>query len=75
MKTELQITRTLNDLRALKLKKEQSYSRLNQIDMLSSTGNTLQEDINQIKGQISALNWVVLKSEYYETIPGRNKIP
>jgi hypothetical protein len=35
------------------------YSKLHQIDMLSQEGNMLQELINQVKGEIKALEWVL----------------
>ena len=36
-----------------------NYSKLHQIDMLSQEGNILRELINQVKGEIKALEWVL----------------
>ena len=48
----------LSDIvKAGQAKKE--YSGLGQIDMLSGTGNQLQEKINRLHGKIEALKWVL----------------
>ena len=39
--------------------KRRDHGELCQIDMLSSTGNQLREEINKIIGEIIALEWVI----------------
>lgn len=57
MKTEQEIQFRLNTCEGMLERKEREYSALNQIDMLSAEGNALRESMNQLKGQIKALNW------------------
>ena len=40
---------------------EEKRSKLNQIDLLSSEGNKLTEEINKIKGALWAFKWVLEK--------------
>jgi hypothetical protein len=42
-----------------KIVKEQQYSNLHQIDMLSGEGNQLQKEINILEGEIKSLKWVL----------------
>jgi hypothetical protein len=44
--------------------KKAEYTKLNQIDMLSSTGNKLREEINILEGWIATLKWVMGISVY-----------
>jgi len=39
--------------------KQNQYNTLDQIDMLSSTGNQLLKEIHMIEGEIKALKWVM----------------
>jgi len=58
MKTETEISDRINDLVTLLKYKEISHNKLDQISMLSGEGNKLREEVNQIKGEIKALEWV-----------------
>lgn len=40
---------------------EEKRSKLNQIDLLSSEGNKLTEEINKIKGALWAFKWILTK--------------
>lgn len=46
--------------------KKKSYSDLSQIDMLSSTGNNLLNEINFIKGEIHGYEDVINTCEKYD---------
>ena len=59
MKTFTEIQLTVDVLKSKLQIKQLEHQQLNQIDMLSSAGSQLREVIERIKGQISALEWVV----------------
>ena len=60
MKSEESIKQRLSDLKATLNKKEIEYSSLDQISALDSTGKKLYEEIENIKGRVDALKWVLL---------------
>jgi hypothetical protein len=60
LKSVSEIEKLIEDLEIKKLDLEKEYSRLGQIDILSD-GMKFQRDINNIEGQIKALNWVLNK--------------
>ena len=39
--------------------KQKEHEDLGQIDMLSGSGSKLREEINILKGEIKALNWIL----------------
>ncbi len=51
-----------NELRVAKME----YKGLNQIDMLSSTGNKLNEKIHLTRGKLLALHWVLGTVKFVE---------
>jgi len=61
MKTAETIQFRLNTCEGMLERKKREHDALNQIDMLSGEGNALRESMNQLKGQITALNWVLQK--------------
>jgi len=50
----------MNDLISTLEKKELEYSSLNQITALDSSGRKLYDEIQNIKGRIDSLKWVLL---------------
>jgi len=59
MKAFTQIEFEIEDLKKRLVQKEVAHNNLHQIDMQSSTGNQLREEINKINGNITALEWVI----------------
>ncbi len=59
MKTEKEIKKQLNDLTALRKKKNKEYSSLGQIAALDSFGQRLDKEIQEMNGRINALKWVL----------------
>jgi len=59
MKTKIQIEQELGKCKALLFELKEKYYDLCQIDMLSLEGNKLDEEINQLKGEIKAYNWIL----------------
>ena len=58
MKVFTQIEFEIDILKRRLTQKEIEHSNLCQIDMLSSTGSQLREEINKIQGNLTALHWV-----------------
>ena len=58
MKTEQEIKFRLNTCEGILERTQKEYLKLNQIDMLSAEGSLLMDTMNQMTGQITALNWV-----------------
>ncbi len=58
MKNYTVIQFNIAHLKARLVAKEHEHSKLHQIDMLSSTGNRIREEISVTKGLIKALEWV-----------------
>lgn len=58
MKTLEQIEQQIDDCRLQLQTAEDVHKGLSQIEMLSSTGNKLREQINELRGKIMALFWV-----------------
>lgn len=59
MKSTTQIEKQIHFFEGQLHKYQEEYSDLNQIDMLSGTGNQLLERINRYIGYIKALKWVL----------------
>jgi hypothetical protein len=59
MKAFTQIEFMITDLQVRLKTYKAEHAKLDQIDMLSSTGNKLTEEINQTYGKIEALYWVI----------------
>jgi len=60
MKSKELIKLKMNDLISTLEKKELEYSSLNQITALDSSGRKLYDEIQNIKGRIDSLKWVLL---------------
>jgi hypothetical protein len=58
-KSKAEIKDRINGLEEKLLVDIETYKNLSQIDMLSSTGNQTQIVINNTKGEINALKWVL----------------
>lgn len=61
MKTRTEIIDRIFNTKAKLEEYERQHQELCQIDMLSSTGSNLREKINQLKGEINGLEWVIKK--------------
>jgi hypothetical protein len=59
MKTKNEITASLASLKMKLGELEEKYSSLHQIDMVGREGYLLKEKINNIEGQICALEWII----------------
>lgn len=59
MKTKNEITASVASLKMRLAELEEKYSSLHQIDMIGREGALLKENINNIKGQIYALEWII----------------
>jgi hypothetical protein len=59
MKTKNEITASIASLKIRLAELEEKYSSLHQIDMVGRDGSILQEKINNIEGQIYALEWII----------------
>ena len=60
MKTKNQIMARFKEYFELKLRFENEYYDLNQIDMLSAEGSNLLKKINELNGAMDALKWVLI---------------
>ena len=59
MKTPQEILIHAAELKREFREAEQKYYKLHQIDMLSSEGNMLREQMANLTGQVKALGWVI----------------
>ena len=59
MKAFSQIQLEIIDLNSRIILLKHQHAKLHQIDMLSSEGNKLREQINRFKGMRTALEWVI----------------
>lgn len=59
MKPFTVIQMQLIHLKARQKEREEIHGKLNQIDMLSGEGNMIRQEINQTKGMIKALEWII----------------
>lgn len=59
MKTKNEVTASISSLKMKLAELEQKYSSLHQIDMVGGEGSLLKEKINNIEGQICALEWII----------------
>ena len=62
MKNKQEILTEIKDLEYRLLNTQQSYSELDQIDLLSMTGSSFKKLIAEYKGKIEALKWVINKN-------------
>ena len=63
MKTPEEIQFRINTCEGVLEQKTKEYKALNQIDMLSAEGTLLMDMMNQLTGEITALNWVLENTE------------
>lgn len=66
MRIEEEINAELDRLAVKTIWLQQEHKRLSQIDMLSSTGNQLREELNKTRGKIEVLRWVLQKVGHYD---------
>ena len=59
MKSERQIRSEITRYEVVLLEKQNEHANLDQISMLSKEGSDLRADINEIKGIIKVLKWVL----------------
>ena len=60
MKSEQQISNEITYYEGKLIEKQSEHVNLDQISMLSKEGSDLRADINEIKGIIKTLKWVLI---------------